>query len=274
LLPRIIGVATSETGAAIRDIIHVARRRDPNVGIVIAPCAVQGEAAVEDIVRAIERLNRQGDCDVLLVGRGGGSIEDLWAFNEERVARAIAASAIPVISCVGHETDFTIADFVADLRAPTPSAAAEMAVPVRAELRGQLENLCTRIDGAMTNGQRLRRLRLQRAAGSMLFTQPQRMLVEPRGLPLQRAGERLYRAMPALLDARRRQLDRLTASLRALNPEGVLERGYAILSSHRGVVTRVREVQTGEALSIRLSDGMISAQATAISPEVIAECPK
>ncbi|MBR6890193.1 MAG: exodeoxyribonuclease VII large subunit, partial [Clostridia bacterium] len=114
--PRVIGVATSQTGAALRDIIHVARRRDPNIGIVVSPCAVQGAGAAREIVRAIERLNRQGECDVMLVGRGGGSIEDLWAFNEEIVARAIAGSRIPVISCVGHETDFTIADFAADLR--------------------------------------------------------------------------------------------------------------------------------------------------------------
>ena len=138
LLPKKIGLVTSETGAAVRDMIRVARRRNPNIGILIAPCAVQGAAAVPEIVRSIRRLNENGECDVLLVGRGGGSIEDLWAFNEEAVARAIASSRIPVISCVGHEIDFTIADFVADLRAPTPSAAAEMAVPVYSEISDSL----------------------------------------------------------------------------------------------------------------------------------------
>ena len=171
-MPRVIGVATSESGAAVRDIIKVARRRNPNVGILIAPCAVQGEAAAEEIARAIERLNRNGEADVLLVGRGGGSIEDLWAFNEERVARAIAASRIPVISCVGHEIDFTIADFVADMRAPTPSAAAEMAVPVLAELRQSLEAVLGRLGTALASAQMLRRLRLEKACGSTLFRNP------------------------------------------------------------------------------------------------------
>ena len=127
--PRVIGVATSPTGAVLRDIVRVARRRDPNISILLAPTSVQGAGAAAEIVQAIELLNRQGEADVILCGRGGGSIEDLWPFNEEIVARAIRASKIPVISCVGHETDFTIADFAADLRAPTPSAAAELAVP-------------------------------------------------------------------------------------------------------------------------------------------------
>ena len=129
--PRVIGVATSRTGAVLRDIVRVARRRDPNISILLAPTSVQGAGAAGEIVHALEQLNRQGEADVILCGRGGGSIEDLWPFNEEIVARAIRASKIPVISCVGHETDFTIADFAADLRAPTPSAAGAMPLPHR-----------------------------------------------------------------------------------------------------------------------------------------------
>ena len=165
-MPRVIGIATSQTGAAIRDIIQVARRRNPNVGILIAPCAVQGQDAAQEIVRAIEHLNTNGESDVILVGRGGGSIEDLWAFNEEIVARAIAASRIPVISCVGHEVDFTIADFVADLRAPTPSAAAELAVPELAALRADLNAVLRRLAGALQGGQRVRRLQLEKLTQS------------------------------------------------------------------------------------------------------------
>ena len=149
LFPRVLGVATSEDGAAIRDILRVARARNPRIEIVLAPCAVQGASAAAEIVRAIERLNRDGRSEVILVGRGGGSLEDLWPFNEEIVARAIAASAIPVISCVGHEIDFTIADFVADVRAATPSNAAELAVPVVAEMREAVRQLGGRLGYAL-----------------------------------------------------------------------------------------------------------------------------
>src|SRR5690606_32865740 len=135
-LPRRVGIVTSPTGAALRDIIRVARRRFPNITLVVAPVLVQGDEAPPQVIRAIELLNQHGRVDVIIVGRGGGSLEDLWAFNDEGVARAIAASAVPVVSAVGHETDFTIADFVADVRAPTPSAAAELVVPSRAELAG------------------------------------------------------------------------------------------------------------------------------------------
>ena len=170
--PTVIGVATSKTGAAVRDIIRVAKRRDPGVGIVVAPCSVQGERAADEIVKSIRLLNRQGQSQVLLVGRGGGSMEDLWPFNEEKVARAIAESRIPVISCVGHETDFTIADFVADVRAATPSMAAEMAVPVRAELENARQALSRRLLRSLESGQRLRRLRAGKVYGLRRAVRP------------------------------------------------------------------------------------------------------
>ena len=180
LLPKVIGVATSRSGAVIRDIIRVSKRRDPNVGVLLAPCAVQGAGAAEEIVRAIERLNEDGRPDVILVGRGGGSLEDLWPFNEEIVARAIAASRIPVISCVGHETDFTIADFAADARASTPSNAAELAVPVVAELKQSVEALSRQLTSALLRAQQLRRARLQALSASPALTMPRRMLIERR----------------------------------------------------------------------------------------------
>ncbi|MBR6221253.1 MAG: exodeoxyribonuclease VII large subunit [Clostridia bacterium] len=265
--PRVIGVATSQTGAALRDIIHVARRRDPNIGIVVSPCAVQGAGAAREIVRAIERLNRQGECDVMLVGRGGGSIEDLWAFNEEIVARAIAASRIPVISCVGHEIDFTISDFAADLRAPTPSAAAELAVPRLDEMRASLSGLIQRLSGALASAQQIRRLRLERAMAASCLSAPARALIEPRRLALRGVWERAGAAMPVLLERGRHRLNAMDASLRALNPSAVLDRGYALVLQEGRVVTGIGGVDTGAQIGVRLSDGELTAKVLSIAPK-------
>ena len=264
-MPRVIGVATSETGAAIRDIIQIARRRNPNIGIVVAPCAVQGALAAGDIVRSIQALNRHGECDVLLVGRGGGSIEDLWAFNEEVVARAIAASQIPVISCVGHEIDFTIADFVADLRAPTPSAAAELAVPVLSELRKSLEQTIQRMQSALSAAQQLRRLKLDKLCHSPAFRQPERAFIEPRRLALAQLSDRLTKAMPGALERARQRLARAEAGLRALNPNAVLDRGYAVVTAQSGIVGSVGEVQIGNRVNVRLADGSFEADVAAVT---------
>ncbi|MBQ6375251.1 MAG: exodeoxyribonuclease VII large subunit [Clostridia bacterium] len=267
LLPRVIGVATSRTGAAIRDIIQVARRRDPGVGIVVAPCAVQGASAAADIVRAIELLNKQGEADVLLVGRGGGSIEDLWAFNEEIVARAIAASHIPVISCVGHEIDFTIADFVADLRAATPSVAAELAVPVVSELRGSLNKLCAALGNALTSQQQVRKLQLDRIGASMALKQPAQAFIVPRRASVQQLETRLQRAMPAALERAHHRLSNAVTALRTLNPDAVLDRGYAVVEAHGGVVSSVSAMKAGEVVHVRLADGSFEADIKSISPE-------
>lgn len=266
MLPKVIGVATSETGAALRDIIQIARRRNPNVGIVVAPCAVQGVSAAGEIVRAIERLNRYGACDVLLVGRGGGSMEDLWAFNEEPVARAIAASRTPVISCVGHEIDFTIADFVADLRAPTPSAAAELAVPVLAELRASLNGLIGRMGNALSAGQQVRRLKLQKLCAAPSLEKPSDVLIAPRREALGKAGERLAAAMPATLERCRLRLSHAETSLRAMNPDAVLKRGYAVLSRQGAIVSGVSGVRPGDAVTLRMADGRLNASVTSIEP--------
>ena len=266
-MPRVIGVVTSQTGAALRDIIHVARRRNPNIGIIVSPCAVQGASAAADIVRAIERLNRAEACDVMLVGRGGGSIEDLWAFNEEIVARAIAASRIPVISCVGHEIDFTIADFVADLRAPTPSAAAELAVPILSQLKLTLDGMVGRIAGALAAGQKIRRLQLQRLCDVTVLTAPAEVLTRPRREALLALKERIDTRMPMRLERERHSLRALEASLRALNPASVMDRGYAIVRQGGNIIGTVTGFNARQPVQICLSDGRIDATITDIIKE-------
>ena len=263
-LPKVIGVVTSRTGAAIRDIIHVARRRNPNVGIVVSPCLVQGPGAAADIVRAMDRLNRAKACDVMLVGRGGGSIEDLWAFNEEVVARAIAASPIPVVSCVGHEVDFTISDFVADLRAPTPSAAAELTVPRLDQLKADMDGMVARLAGALRSGQRVRRLALERLTASTVLTSPGRTLIEPRLNQLEAIERRLCMVMPARLERCRHRLDALSASLRALDPASVMDRGYAVVRQEGHIVPRATLANGELPLRVCFSDGELLADITAI----------
>ena len=253
--PRIIGVATSKTGAAVRDIIRVARRRDPDVGIIIAPCAVQGIQAADEIVKAIKQLNENGEADVLLVGRGGGSIEDLWPFNEEKVARAIIASKIPVISCVGHEVDFTIADFVADVRAATPSMAAEIAVPVKEELEDKLIGLETRLAGSLTAGQRLRRAHLEKLLMSKVFREPETVLVSEREERLDRAYETLISKIELDLERRKAGLSELERTLRAVSPESVLERGYAVIKKGRQYVSRAGSLENNDEVRIIMADG-------------------
>lgn len=266
-LPKTIGVVTSQTGAAIRDIIHVARRRNPNVGIVVSPCAVQGEGAAADIVRAIALLNRRRACDVMLVGRGGGSIEDLWAFNEEIVARAIAESDIPVVSCVGHEVDFTIADFVADLRAPTPSAAAELAVPELDQLQQSLNGMVKRVAAALDSAQKLRRLRLQRACAAGALASPIKALIEPRRAQLKLLDGRLSAAMTARQERERHRLRALEASLRALDPSAVLERGYAVVRQGGRVLGGIANADMNQPIQVALSDGALEARITGITPK-------
>lgn len=255
----VIGVATSKTGAAVRDIIRVARRRDPGVGIVVAPCSVQGERAADEIVKSIRLLNRQGQSQVLLVGRGGGSMEDLWPFNEEKVARAIAESRIPVISCVGHETDFTIADFVADVRAATPSMAAEMAVPVRAELENARQALTRRLLRSLESGQRLRRLRLEKCMASAALSDPARLTAGPREKTAL-SEKRLREAMAKRLSTESARLSELNRTLRAVSPQAVLDRGYAAVKKGGRYVSRAEQLRSRDQIELILSDGVRRAQ--------------
>ena len=240
--------------------IRIARRRNPNVEIVVAPCAVQGADAAGEIVEAIDRLNRDARAEVLLVGRGGGSIEDLWAFNEEIVARAIANSRIPVVSCVGHETDFTIADFVADLRAATPSMAAEVTVPVAAELRRNLRAAMGRVTAGLRQGNRLRRSELMRVCASGALRDPARALIRPRAEAVSAIWERCRAAEEARSRDARNRLHRTGAKLDALNPSGVLERGYAYLTDGKSVLSSVAELAPGMRVDVRMRDGSVRAE--------------
>ena len=262
LLPKVIGVATSRSGAVIRDIIRVSRRRDPNVGVLLAPCAVQGAGAAQEIVEAIRRLNEDGRPDVILVGRGGGSMEDLWPFNEEIVARAIVASRIPVISCVGHETDFTIADFAADARASTPSNAAEMAVPVVAELKQSVEAEARALTAALLRAQQLRHARLQALAGSAALSMPRRMMIERRETALQALAARLPLALTRRRDALERRLSLASRSLAALDPEGVVRRGYAVVFKDGKCVPEARALRAGDAIELHMRGGNVGAEVT------------
>lgn len=260
MFPKKIGLVTSETGAAVRDMIRVARRRNPNIGILLAPCAVQGASAVSKIVRAIRKLNENGECDVLLVGRGGGSMEDLWAFNEEAVARAIAGSRIPVISCVGHEIDFTIADFVADLRAPTPSAAAELAVPVLSELSESLNSITQRLSSALVNGQRVRRSELQRLTRSVVFAMPERAILKPRQDMLSEICQRSSMAIHRKQELSLNRLQLASGMLRSLNPNSVIERGYAIVSQGKRMIETANMLDLNKEFSLRMADGTVRAR--------------
>ena len=255
--PRVVGVVTSATGAAIHDIIQVLRRRGAGVRVLLRPVRVQGEGAAEEITAAITELNRQGEAEVLIVGRGGGSLEDLWAFNQESVARAIHGSRIPVISAVGHEVDHTIADFVADLRAPTPSAAAEMVARGRLELEGHLDHLVMRLAAQMR-----RRLDFGRERLNGLH----RRLRSPReclALARQRQAElarRLSQAMERQLKERAWRLSTLAERLDDLSPLRTLGRGYSIVTQAGGEVVRDAATLTpGERVNLRFAQGQAGA---------------
>ena len=261
--PSCVGVATSPTGAAVRDIISILTRRAPHVRILIRPTLVQGEGAAADIVRAIDEFNRHTDADVLIVGRGGGSIEDLWCFNEEIVARAIAGSRIPVISAVGHETDVTLADFAADLRAPTPSAAAELVVRDASEVRQEIEGYRLRLKQGIFS--RIEDFALRVESVRKAFS-PERFL-QNLMLRSQRVDElamRLRNGCLLAVSARETELERLKSRLLAMNPSSVLNRGYAIVyreADGRIVVDRAM-VDTGDGIRVRLARGGIRAMVT------------
>jgi exodeoxyribonuclease VII large subunit len=253
--PRRIGIVTSPTGAALRDMLNTLRRRYPLVEVILAPTPVQGADAPPGIVAALRALNQIARPDVILVARGGGSIEDLWAFNDERVARAIAASESPVISGGGHETDFTIADFVADLRAPTPTAAAELAVPDRADLRAALTDLRQRLPRAALGQTAALRWTLNDLQGRLERHTPLTRIQNDR----QRLDELTRRAERSLghrLSLARAHLTGAQSRLESLNPSAILARGYAIVSyAEGGIVRSAAQVAPGDALNVRLCDG-------------------
>lgn len=257
-LPQVIGVVTSPAGAVIRDIIQVLTRRFPNFCLRLIPVAVQGEGAAAAIAAAIRRFNELGGADVLIVGRGGGSIEDLWPFNEEIVARAVYASEIPVISAVGHETDFTICDFVADLRAPTPSAAAELAMPVRREEELRISRLNGQLARSLGRSLDNNKLRLRHLQEKQVLKQPLD-LVDRRRLDLDQAILSLRHAMEVESARAERSLSILSGKLDALSPLRVLSRGYGVVRSvHTGrALLSTALVNPGDALDVTLSDGTL-----------------
>ena len=258
LLPRAVGIITSPTGAAVRDIRTVAKRRFAGIPLVLAPVVVQGPAAAGEITAAIRLLASHPLIDVLIVGRGGGSIEELWAFNEEAVVRAIAASPIPVISAVGHETDFTLADFAADMRAATPSQAAELAVPDRFELERRLQQGKIRLHQALSNDLLRRRQHLIQLGKSSVFTKPERLLA-PQRQSLDHLQERLVRAAARQSDEKKRQWLLVSQKLALLNPLGMLQRGYAFLSLEETgePIRSVEQVGLDSQLNARVQDGAL-----------------
>ena len=256
---RRLGVVTAPTGAAVQDIRNISLRRNPYLQIILYPALVQGEGAADSIVRGIRMLDRAG-VDVIIVGRGGGSIEDLWAFNEEKVARAIFECRTPVISAVGHETDFTIADLVADLRAPTPSAAAELAV---ADFAGILENLRAyreRLERGVSGKISLDRARLAQYQTRFQYLSPQSRLRDNRET-LVRLEDALRNAMDGKIQAYRHTLGIYLERFRGLSPLGKLNQGYSFVTDARGrAVTSIAGVHAGDRLEIAVTDGVIEAE--------------
>jgi len=256
--PEQVAVITSPDGAAVRDMLRVLRQRWPGVRITLVPATVQGETAAASLVQGLRLANAVGDVDVILIGRGGGSIEDLWAFNEEPVARAIAASRVPVIAAVGHESDVTIADFVADLRAATPTHAAELAVPEREAVQRHVRQLGGRLAAGLRQRAAVARMRFEAAARRRCLAEPG-WLFEQRALRLDELSVGLSRALVQRVAMGTGRFERAAAKLDVLNPEAVLGRGYAILTrADDGRVVRTPDqVSSGDAAQVRLSGGTL-----------------
>lgn len=258
---RTLGVVTADTGAAVRDIIQIATRRNPYVQILLYPAIVQGEQAPESIVRGIRALERQG-VDVMIVGRGGGSIEDLWAFNDRMVAQAVFDCSVPIISAVGHETDTTIIDFVSDLRAPTPSAAAELAVYDIRQLTETLEDIARRLGKGMQRRLSGERVRLENCRLRLGAVGPESRLRERRAYLIQ-LEERLQRGMEDALQERKHRMALYIERMKGLSPLRKLSSGYSYVTDEEGGAVRsVQAVQPGQTVTIHVTDGLIKARVT------------
>lgn len=258
VLPGGVGIVTSKTGAVVHDITRVSWRRYPGMPLYLYPVKVQGEGAAQEIAQGLRVLDKLPQVDVIIVGRGGGSMEDLWAFNEEPVARAITACRTPVVSAVGHETDFTIADMAADLRAPTPSAAAELAVPLKDELLGEVAALSNELVHAAQQQLANKRLQLTAAEQKLLAASPaqrkERMTAALENLQL-----RMNAAVQNALQQRKNRLQQAALRLRSSGPMETLERGYAVVMKDHSLVRSVSDVAAGDRLQILLADGTIEA---------------
>ncbi|HHX54312.1 MAG TPA: exodeoxyribonuclease VII large subunit [Clostridiales bacterium] len=259
--PRRIGIVTSPTGAALRDMMNVFRRRSPGTELYIYPSAVQGADAPAQLIAGIEFFNSDFPVDVIIIGRGGGSIEDLWCFNDENLAHAVSNSGIPVISGVGHEIDTTICDLAADLRAPTPSAAAEIAVPDTGELAKRLENQRMRLGAAIDRELSYRIQRLENAKNNRIFRLPERIYDEL-AISLDGYAERLSRAVGNLISAKRTETASGAGRLDALSPLKILGRGYGLITHDGDTVRSIDQLSAGDRVGIRLSDGEAEAEIT------------
>ena len=258
-IPLSIGVITSPTGAAVRDMINVITRRFPMAKIVLFPSLVQGPSAAGQLCSGIRFFNAGGaEADVIIIGRGGGSLEELWAFNDENLARAVYASKIPVISAVGHETDFTICDFAADLRAPTPSAAAELAVPDSGELKKQLSNACKKMEILVGGKIKNHRERVRHYENANVLKNPMN-IIDDRRMGLLQTEKNLAAQLKIILGAKQSQFVVHASKLEALNPLSVLTRGYSVAYSGEKIVNRLDDVDIGSAISVKVSDGYIDA---------------
>ncbi|MFW5981909.1 MAG: exodeoxyribonuclease VII large subunit [Halanaerobiaceae bacterium] len=266
ILPKKIAIVTSSTGAAIRDILSVVKRRFDNVSVLIVPTLVQGNNASFQIVRALEYLNSRDDIDLIIVSRGGGSIEDLWPFNEENLARAIYQSQIPIISGVGHETDFTIADFVADLRAPTPSAAAELAISSRNELEKYLSNLSSRLISSIKYKIDDSKNRLANIEGKRIFRNPEE-LFRSRIQMLDDLSQRLDWQIDKIYSQANERFRILAARLEGLNPLKTLARGYSISSKDGKIVNSIDELKIGDKMNTKIANGTVLSKVTEIKEE-------
>ena len=264
LLPKAIGIVTSPTGAALRDIISVAKRRHPGIPLILYPVQVQGAEAPGQIVEAIRAFNRLKTVDIIIAGRGGGSIEELWAFNAEQVVRAIAASTIPIVSAVGHQTDYTLADFAADCRAATPSQAAELVVPDVYELKRYITTLQTMLENNMRSYLKQRRQIVRQLRDNKVFTQPEKMLLAHHQL-IDSQVERLGQAMRKIITAKQHTLRLQAEKLSVLNPLAVLARGYSVVRTPGGqVISKAGQVTAGDQLEIILGQGRLDAEVVRI----------
>lgn len=257
-IPTRVGIITSATGAAIRDMINVCGRRFPYAKLVLYPTLVQGPDAPPQLIAGMQYFNAAKSVDVIIIGRGGGSIEDLWAFNDEGVARAVAASQIPVISAVGHETDFTICDFVADRRAPTPSAAAELAVPETSELKRKIQNIVTREADVIGSMLKIRREKLISLANTRAMTNPMNF-IDDRRMTADLLGDRLKRAEESILQIKKAEMAKEAGKLSALNPLSVISRGYSAVYKEDGkLVKNVDDVTVGEKIEFKTIGGQVA----------------
>lgn len=259
MMPKVIGVLTSQTGSVIRDIINVSTRRNPNVVIRLLPVPVQGEGAAEKIAAGIEYMNRNRLADVLVLARGGGSLEDLWPFNEEVVAYSIYHSEIPIISAVGHETDFTIADFVADLRAPTPSAAAELAVPDIYEVEQKIRTYQNRLRMSLIKKVEIMKLRYEKSMSSIVFKEPTRRMQE-NYIRIDQQVKQLENLILTRQEKEKTKYGHLIAKLDAYSPLKTLARGYSITQKDGKVIRTQTELKSGDMVELRFIDGQKQAK--------------